>query len=136
MEVRLTVACASPLSGGRHGILILSPETCLVVFWQRAACNIRVPQLGFGSGQLLLANHVRPGSAILSLMPTHWVPKGLREDDRRVCLSAVVSGTILDVNIVRVVLFNGIIHGSNERGNPRNAVWSVRDKMSSLVFSR
>ncbi len=36
MEVRLTVACVPPPSRGRHGTLMLSPQTSVVVVWQRA----------------------------------------------------------------------------------------------------
>ena len=43
------------------------------------ARNIRVPQLGFGSGQLLLANYVRPVSANF-VDAIHWVLKGLMDE--------------------------------------------------------
>ena len=68
MEVRQTVPCSPPASGKRHGTLILSPQTGCVL----AARKIRVPQLGFGSGQLLLANHVQPVYAIF-VDATDWV---------------------------------------------------------------
>ena len=42
----------------------LPPNLCYCVL---AARNIRVPQLGFGSGQLLLANHVRTVSGNFAL---------------------------------------------------------------------
>ena len=41
MGVRLTVACVPPPSGGRHGTPILSPQTYVVVFWQRATFGFR-----------------------------------------------------------------------------------------------
>ena len=50
------------------------PLLCCYVLEAR---NLRVPQLGFSSGQLLLANHVRPVSAIF-VDSTHWVLRGLK----------------------------------------------------------
>ena len=57
------------------------PKLCCYVL---AARNFRVPQLGFGSGQLLLANHVRLVSAIF-VDAAHWVLVGLTMGDEGVC---------------------------------------------------